>query len=246
MSFLCENCNAFFETGDKFCSKCGKRLVKKKEISRAETLNIIIGFYVTMLIFIAVTYFANEDATDGLYAGLIIEILFAVIVVVFSVLDYKAIVKLYSFKSLNWKAVALSIIIPLFSGVIVYYLVGFLESLIGNESNYYATYSHLNHSIFWAIFFIAVLPSIFEELAFRGFLFNKLNEVANIKITIIATSFLFALIHFSFISFLWIFPFGLLLGYLRAKYNTLWLGMIVHFIHNLVILVFDIYYFSII
>jgi membrane protease YdiL (CAAX protease family) len=31
----------------------------------------------------------------------------------------------------------------------------------------------------------------------------------------------------------------LVLGYLRSRYNTLWLGIIIHFIHNLSIVLID-------
>ena len=86
---------------------------------------------------------------------------------------------------------------------------------------------------------------VFEELAFRGYLYNQLRKVTSDKNTIIATAFLFALIHFSFLSLIWIFPFGLLLGYFRKKYNTLWLGMIIHFIHNFIVLMLDYYFYSI-
>jgi membrane protease YdiL (CAAX protease family) len=97
----------------------------------------------------------------------------------------------------------------------------------------------LDHALLWAIFFIVILPPIFEELAFRGFLFNQLQKVTSQNVTIVATAFIFALVHFSFISFIWIFPFGLVLGYLRSRYNTLWLGIIIHFIHNLSIVLID-------
>jgi membrane protease YdiL (CAAX protease family) len=113
-----------------------------------------------------------------------------------------------------------------------------------NSINTYVQYLYLEHPLAWGIFFIAILPPIFEELAFRGYLFNLLKRVTNARNTIIATSFLFALVHFSFISIIWIFPFGLLLGYLRNKYNTLWLGMIIHFIHNLIVFLLDYFVFN--
>tara|TARA_Y100000780_G_C13561857_1_gene369410 strand:- start:355 stop:666 length:312 start_codon:yes stop_codon:yes gene_type:complete len=98
--------------------------------------------------------------------------------------------------------------------------------------------------MFWAILFIAITPPIFEELAFRGFLFNQLQKVVSERVTIIATAFIFALVHFSFISLLWIFPFGIVLGYLRSKYNTLWYGIIIHFIHNFLVLMMDYYFYN--
>lgn len=247
MELVCKSCDTVFETEVKFCSKCGLAITKTSEHKKIESINLIIGFYVAMLVFIAIIHFVSEAYPQDFVADLSIEIGFAFIVLGFSFLDFKNILKLYSIKHINWKLILLSIAIPIVSSVVVYFFVDFMNILIGDGeiSNYYSAYLYLEHPLFWAIFFIAVTPPIFEELAFRGFLFNKLSEITTNKQTIIATAFLFALIHFSFLSFLWIFPFGLLLGYLRSKYNTIWLGIIIHFFHNLIMLFLDYYeYYS--
>ena len=105
-------------------------------------------------------------------------------------------------------------------------------------------YEAYTNTFFWVLIFYTVIPPIFEELAFRGFLFNQLRTIVSPSVTILATAFIFALIHFSWISIVWIFPFGIVLGYLRHRYNTLWLGMIIHFIHNLLVVLLDYYYYN--
>ena len=107
----------------------------------------------------------------------------------------------------------------------------------------YEGYAGFPNAIMWSYIFIAFVPALFEELGFRGYLFNQMLKIASPTITIIVTGFLFALMHMSFISMIWLVPFGIFLGYLRLKYNVIWLGMIVHFIHNAIVLGFDIYYF---
>ncbi len=242
----CQNCKSVVETHVKFCSKCGQSIKKDIDSSRMNAINLIIGFYVANLIFIACTYLISDGSTQDFKMDLGIEIAFAILVLCFSALDYKNILKLYSFKNIHWKVLLFAIVVPIFTSIIVYYLMALINFLLeeGEYVNYYETYLYLEAPLLWSIIFIAILPPIFEELAFRGFLFNKLREVASGKLTIIATAFLFALIHFSFISFLWIFPFGLLLGYLRSKYNTLWIGILIHFIHNFIILLIDYYSYN--
>ena len=46
-------------------------------------------------------------------------------------------------------------------------------------------------------------------------------------------------IHLSIISLLWLVPLGLVLGFLRGKYNTLWYGMVAHFTYNFAITIFE-------
>lgn len=86
---------------------------------------------------------------------------------------------------------------------------------------------------FYNIFFICLVPAIFEEMAFRGFIYNHMLKMGNHEAAMVLSSVLFAMAHLSLISILWLFPLGLLFAWYRMKYNILWYGMIGHFIYNL-------------
>ncbi len=245
MSIICSSCNVEIYREVKFCTRCGKQLHKSTVDKRTSSLNLIIVFYATFLLFAVVSYLLYNEYPLNLSVDIAIESVFALMVVGFSLFDYKEILKLYKIPKLNKKVLGFSIVFPLFSAVVVSLSIGYLnESLFGVNENYYSEYLYLDYPLLWAILFTAILPPIFEELGFRGFLFNSLQKVVSERITIVATAFIFALIHFSFISFIWIFPFGLILGYIRSKYNTLWYGIIIHFIHNFVVLMIDYYNFN--
>jgi membrane protease YdiL (CAAX protease family) len=237
----CKSCNKSFDREVNFCTQCGKALSKHIDEEKISTINLIISFYVTFLVFALISFYISENYSNSLTKEIISETLFAGIIIGFSFLDYKNILKLYVLPNINWKIWIFAFIFPVVSSASVYYFVEISNTFFFVEEsfNYYIAYINLDYPLFWAILFIAILPPIFEELAFRGFLFNQLQKVASTKVTIIATAFLFALIHLSFISIIWIFPFGILLGYLRSKFNTLWLGMIIHFTHNLIIVLID-------
>ena len=244
----CRKCETIPSSVDaKFCSKCGEPFFKSLDEERTKALNSIITFYITFLLFAIVTYFISDNYNDSLTADIVIEVVFMLLVLGFCTLDYKNILKLYKLKKLSWKIWFFTIVFPLVSRFTVYYFIEGANSFLFDEEsiNFFYSYWYLENPLFWTIIFVAILPPIFEELAFRGFLFNQLQKVANNNVTILATAFIFALVHFSFISFLWIFPFGLVLGYLRSKYNTLWLGIIIHFIHNFTVLLIDYYYYKI-
>jgi len=245
MSLSCKHCNNSFETEVKFCSQCGASVVKTATTRKIKDVNVIISFYVVMLVFMVSVYYVDITFPYNLEAEFIVELGFICIVIGFASLDLKPILKLYSFKTINLKLIVFSIITPVLTSFFVYFFIEFINDLfsVSNNSNCYQSYLYLDYPLFWSIVFIAILPPIIEELAFRGVLFNQLQKVTSDRVTIIATAFLFALIHFSVLSFLWIFPFGLLLGYLRSRYSTLWLGIIIHFIHNLSIVLLDYYNF---
>ena len=245
MNNTCKNCKKDYTTEAKYCGSCGIALSKSFDQKKISTINLIIAFYITFLIFSAVSYFLFNNYPNSFIIDLGVELLFAFLVILFGILDFNGIIKLYNFPKIDWRVYLFTIIFPIISSILVYFFMEKIHSFFSIEesSNYYLQYINYEYPFLWTFIFIAVLPPIFEELAFRGFLFNQLKKVANDNLTILATAFIFALVHFSFISFLWIFPFGLILGYLRNKFNTLWLGMIIHFIHNLIVILID--YFNV-
>lgn len=83
---------------------------------------------------------------------------------------------------------------------------------------------------------VVIGAPIVEELLFRGFLFSQLKTTKlGINGSIILTSLIWTSIHLQYDLFLLIpiFLLGLLLGYLMHKFNSLYLVIIVHAVHNL-------------
>ena len=83
---------------------------------------------------------------------------------------------------------------------------------------------------------VVIGAPIVEELLFRGFLFSQLKTTKlGIYGSIVLTSLIWTSIHLQYDLFLLIpiFLLGLFLGYLMLKYNSLYLVIIVHAVHNL-------------
>jgi len=59
-----------------------------------------------------------------------------------------------------------------------------------------------------------------------------LSKVVDQRQAIFITAFLFSLLHLSFISFFWLLPFAIWLGYIRKQEETLWYGVAIHFCFN--------------
>lgn len=246
MEKFCNSCGEFLFEESKFCSKCGKQVQQGYLEIRTQSLNIIITFYVTFLVFALVSFYLKNENEVSLFTEGAIESAFAGLVIGFCVFDYKNILNLYKLPKAHIGVWIFTFIFPIYSSFFVYFFIEFVNSFVLEVEtiNYIETYSYSGYPLFWAFIFVVILPPIFEELAFRGFLFNQLQKVTNNSVTVIATAFIFALVHFSFISFIWIFPFGIVLGYLRSKYKTLWLGIVIHFAHNLIIILIDNYFYT--
>lgn len=88
------------------------------------------------------------------------------------------------------------------------------------------------------LFITALIPSISEELVFRGIfqkIFQKLFRNNHIGIWVMA--FIFSAIHLQFFGFLPRFIMGLAFGYLYYWSGTLWLPIIAHFTNNAIMTV---------
>lgn len=86
-----------------------------------------------------------------------------------------------------------------------------------------------------ALFIIAVLPAIGEEVVFRGLIQNELYRgTRNIHVSIWFAAFLFSAIHFQFFGFVPRLLLGALFGYLYYWSGNLLLAILAHFVNNAV------------
>ena len=91
-----------------------------------------------------------------------------------------------------------------------------------------------------------LIAPILEEFIFRGFLFSQLRITLGNWGAIILSSLAWTSLHFQYeLKILFVlFVFGLFLGFLRWKYNSLFLVMALHAVNNLVALITAYLYLS--
>lgn len=85
--------------------------------------------------------------------------------------------------------------------------------------------------LIYTIFFIAAIPAVFEEIMARGIIMRG-YEGFGAKRAIIISAFLFGLMHFDLTNLVFPIFLGMLLGYLVFRTNSIFSGMIVHFVNN--------------
>ena len=93
--------------------------------------------------------------------------------------------------------------------------------------------------LLYTILVIAIVPSIGEELLFRGYLQQKFsNWLASPHIAILITSFFFSAVHLDLQGLIPRFFLGSLLGYLYYWSGSLWLPILAHFVNNTQAIIF--------
>jgi uncharacterized protein len=104
---------------------------------------------------------------------------------------------------------------------------------LATELTKYLTQFESGYELAIAIFVIAVLPALGEEIVFRGIIQNQFYQgTKNIHVSIWLAAFLFSAIHLQFFGFVPRLLLGALFGYLYYWSGNLWLAITAHFINN--------------
>lgn len=104
-----------------------------------------------------------------------------------------------------------------------------LISFIGFSTlNSLTDYQQHNWPIWSAFILISLCPAIFEELAFRGYIMNKLEMVGSRKEALIIQASMFSILHMLPASFISHFILGLILGAIRISSKSLYPSMLLH------------------
>jgi uncharacterized protein len=89
----------------------------------------------------------------------------------------------------------------------------------------------------WWAATICIQPAIVEELFFRGCCWRVMTPVVGVHTTVLISSIMFGAAHIGVpLSMPILAAVGLLFGYARAWSGSLWLPMVLHFLHNLVVI----------
>ncbi len=83
-----------------------------------------------------------------------------------------------------------------------------------------------------AVLVVIVMPATFEEIAFRGFMMNRLAQVATKNDAPILQAVLFAVAHLLPFAFISHFALGLALGWIRRQTNSLYPCIAAHALWN--------------
>lgn len=228
----CQYCDFHQSPGFTFCASCGSRRkeLQTDDIQIRETYRnslTSLALYGVYMIILVVLMFNTDESFKSQrwlsYGDALITIGF--------VLSVKGLWRIIAPASIDFKALFSIMAITLVSPFLVSTMIDWITSSI-NADVYDYIFWDAPEPLSFTLILIAVFPAIFEELTFRGFVYHHLQKISSPKAALWVSAILFAMVHFSLISLFWLIPFGLLLGYYRQKHNTLFYGIVGHFMHN--------------
>jgi membrane protease YdiL (CAAX protease family) len=144
-------------------------------------------------------------------------------------------VQLKRFGFFRWEAYAgLAALAPLLA--VNYFYHGWLRSLVGERGE--SGLQSLGLSWSAMVVLICVFPAVLEETAFRGLIQHWLQTAITPLKALVLASALFTALHCSLVSAPYLFAVGMLLGWVKQKTGSLYPSMLIHFLHNFVVLAF--------
>jgi membrane protease YdiL (CAAX protease family) len=136
-----------------------------------------------------------------------------------------------------WAWVGLLALGPILGINVLYH--GFLQKLVDQDAVSAPDYLAGGELSIWIpVFFVCVCPAIVEETAFRGLIQGWLMRAITPLKAIGFAAFLFTVLHFSILSFPYLFGLGCLLGWVNWKTQSLYPAILIHFLHNLVVITY--------
>ncbi|MBK0381123.1 CPBP family intramembrane glutamic endopeptidase [Mucilaginibacter segetis] len=237
----CISCNVLIAVDCRFCGSCGAKqyLTEPDKIGNQWLLlkQSALFYAITLIICCASKFFDVFQTFSWL---LFFSIALAVNSLAFFLIYWKENKKLLNFINFSIQKASLYGAMAMMGAILVHYSVSWLNlTIFSREENYYYLFKGNFFAELLIVFFTAVMPALFEELGFRGYLLGTLLKVADKEQAIYISAFLFAIIHLSFISLFWLIPFALFIAHVRIRENTLWYGIFFHFFFNLTACLFE-------
>jgi uncharacterized protein len=230
----CIHCSSVITPTASFCGQCGKQQIVEKKFDdiKGELTALFVYFFLQVIIVLIYTFNESQDKNYQIF----LLIVFHSIDLIFGLIYIRSLLPLFKINRRIIQVAAMLIPVAMLGSWLVNWLVDKINYALYHE--YYEiefAFSNLPYHTFFEILEVAFLPAFFEEIAFRGVIYNmSLKFYHNNHLTaILISSALFFIIHLSVISIFWMLPLALLFGFLRKKYNSLIPGMVLHFFFNL-------------
>jgi membrane protease YdiL (CAAX protease family) len=247
-SHHCARCGNPLASTARFCGKCGApqqeaaaQAAVKRPLQPGDGwrhLSGVLALWVWLVAAIGISGLAatlTEDMSPRYDAAGSIAL---VLVVCYHALrERKAVGRLLAARWLSLlNLVVIVTLVAALLGFMYVYMAG-LTSLGVEELDYLPAYREFGWPMWSAVLLMVITPAVFEELAFRGVIFERLLRVGSPSEAIAMQAILFSVLHLSPVIFISHFVLGLAFGWLRAHTGSVVPGMLAHGLYNGVLLV---------
>ncbi len=231
---VCQYCNSAVTADMLYCSNCGQSqaVIEFDHESNSEgSLASTFIFYALLLGICLISGFVTDPF--DLQSDIILSLSMTAVAVTWALAERKTVFPLFRWPKFSLVKLLAYSALTVVGSIAVNYTVSWLNlALFDTDFSMTETYLSEPYGKWLAILMIGVFPAVVEEVSFRGVVQGKLMQVMPAAQALLVTAFLFSILHLSVISLFWLIPFSILLGRIRMKENTLWYGIVIHFVFN--------------
>lgn len=248
----CPRCKRSINENALFCGQCGYCLSDAYQpsppiyrpafvsggSSRWRLISPAVWLWLLLLLInLIVGLISHVSDISSPFFGFYIEILSAILIFFFCTGSDKPIKHLLENSGYKdyWSIVEVAGAI-IFIYIFMFFYFYFL-SLIGVKEISYLEYFKNHKWPIWSAFILfCLLPGVFEELAFRGYIMTKLEQVCRPKEALIVQAAMFSILHMYPAIFISHFIIGFILGFIRNRSKNLYPSMVVHTAWNAIVI----------
>jgi membrane protease YdiL (CAAX protease family) len=246
----CSRCGAALRAAALFCARCGTAVSAAEReaepgiepaqpsTDRSQELRVVgslFGLLLAASLVFGIGYFVNPTGDFLPWESLV----FAIVIVAFAVRYRSEILALLRPSAFDRRALGILAIGTLVQFVLlgaVFYLL--VQTGIPFERITDEMQRH-DYALWQLLALCSLAPAVFEEIAFRGIIFNRLSRVLGEREGWLVQAALFSVLHLSPVIFPTHFAMGLIFGWLRVRAGSLIPGMILHATWNAAIILLE-------
>src|SRR5258706_5763987 len=177
-TYYCEACEAEVKGYHRFCYNCGEYLGSdgtRISLFNNSSMQSAFTFFIIYLFVCLLVHFTNWfDDYSRLF---LVELFLGTLTLLYVWINFKEIKPVLRFRNFNMVRLTGCISLAVIASVLVNIIVSKLNiSFFGTDASYYSRYSIYSMPVLVLVYSIALNPAIFEELAFRGVIYNYLNR----------------------------------------------------------------------
>ena len=235
---ICSICREENLSSNRFCTGCGKCRVSEFRENKAQERK---KFIPKLMLFSSAITWAVLAAGVFALQNLILSLIFSqALILLLSIVsisicsEYKNIFSMLKLSPRVIKTSGYAIMLLVISISLNYLLKGLYQSPALN--NLSSLFFESSTQLYFLVILLCIVPGVLEEIAFRGFLQNKLTGIFGLWPAILTSSLVFSIIHFQGFGMIYIFILSLGLGWLFNKSQSLVPCIIIHSTHNFAVL----------
>ncbi len=188
-----------------------------------------------LLVNLAFTVYVQATGDENPTGDCVATSAMAAIVLAFAARERHSILPAFQLNNLTWRDWALTVatFVAIAASTEAWF---FLATYVFDTIEMLQPFRDHGWPAWSAVVLIVVCPAVFEEIAFRGFLLERLTPLLGRRDALLLQGALFAILHMSPVVFPSHFVIGLALGWLRLRTGSLLPCMLVHGAWNLTVL----------